>query len=96
MAIIKTWLDVMENHFELVDDRSSISENFPEFIENRHDQSIISILLKLNNMHPLPVSALSINNIANPIWAMRDKKLAFKYLSLSRFLRKQIKRFTCA
>jgi hypothetical protein len=73
-----------------------VSENFPEFIENRHDQSIISILLKLNNVHPLPASALSINNIANPIWAMRDKKLAFKYLNLSQFLRKQIKRFTCA
>jgi hypothetical protein len=95
MSMIKTWLDVMENHFELVDDSPSISENCLEFIENRHDQSIFSILLKLNNVIPLPASALFTKNkdIQNPIWVMRDKKLKLKYrYSLKRFLRKKFQK----
>jgi hypothetical protein len=48
--IINKWLDVFKINFNLVDNSPSKSQNFDGFIENRHDQSIFSILCKLNNI----------------------------------------------
>jgi hypothetical protein len=47
--LLKEWLGVYESNFALVDDTPSKSFNFKGFIENRHDQSIFSILCKMNN-----------------------------------------------
>ncbi len=46
MRFVQEWLDVFESHFHLVDDSPSKIPNLPEFRENRHDQSIYSILNK--------------------------------------------------
>ena len=43
--IIKLWSDITKNHI-LVNDEIS-NEEIPEFIENRHDQSIYSLLVKM-------------------------------------------------
>jgi len=50
MNFIKQWLDVFYNHFSLVDDSPSKSPNPAQFIENRHDQAVWSVLCKLNNV----------------------------------------------
>lgn len=43
--IIKIWSDITKNHF-LINDMIT-NEEIPEFIENRHDQSIYSILVNI-------------------------------------------------
>ena len=48
--IIQEWLDIFYNHFELVDDSPSPIPNDLSFIENRHDQSIWSMLNKKYGM----------------------------------------------
>lgn len=47
IQLIRDWLKVYYDNFHLVDDTPSISPNLSEFRENRHDQSIFSILMKL-------------------------------------------------
>jgi hypothetical protein len=44
------WLDVFETRFDLIDDSPSKIKNFSEFVENRHDQSVFSILCKINGI----------------------------------------------
>lgn len=39
--------DIAKNNQKLLDDSPSLSPNFPEFFENRHDQSLLSVLRKL-------------------------------------------------
>ncbi|WP_180381281.1 hypothetical protein [Campylobacter devanensis] len=54
-SIIQEWLDAYYHHYNLIDDSESIAPNLPEFRENRHDQSIWSIINKrekLNNFSP--------------------------------------------
>ncbi len=46
IQIIKEWLEAFEKHFELIDDSPSTIPNLPEFRENRHDQSVWSVLNK--------------------------------------------------
>lgn len=48
--ILLQWLDVYTHDFHLADDSPSISPNLEGFREHRHDQSIFSILAKLNNI----------------------------------------------
>lgn len=50
LRIISDWLDVYKKDFNLIDDSESKSENPLGFVEHRHDQSIFSILAKLNNV----------------------------------------------
>jgi hypothetical protein len=46
VQFIKEWLSVFYERFDLVSDIPSVKDNFPEFIDNRHDQSVLSILSK--------------------------------------------------
>jgi len=50
IEIIKKYLKVFYDDFSLVDDSKSKSKNFPEFQSHRHDQSVWSILAKINNV----------------------------------------------
>lgn len=50
LKLVTSWLDVYKNNFNLIDDSKSKSENPLGFIEHRHDQSIFSILSKLNRV----------------------------------------------
>ena len=47
---LQEWIEVFEKKFELIDDSPSRLKNFEGFIENRHDQSVFSILCKKNNI----------------------------------------------
>ncbi|GHV54379.1 hypothetical protein FACS1894216_14280 [Synergistales bacterium] len=85
IAFIKKWLDVFWDHFDLVDDSPSVSPNIKGFIENRHDQSIFSILAKKTN---IAEECLSMDEIEwhgdpkysnKPIRASRHKKPSFAY-----------------
>jgi len=46
IEFINKWLELCKN-YHLVSDEPSNEENFPEFIENRHDQSLLSVLGKI-------------------------------------------------
>ena len=87
--IIDEWLEVYRSHFSLIDDSVSISPNLDGFIENRHDQSIFSILCKLNKVETISAYEYwypSRYNLTKPdwsalggypIWAMRNKDFGF-------------------
>ncbi len=87
--IIREWLSVMSSSFELLDDSPSGASNFPGFIEHRHDQSIFSILCKLNKVslvscyeygYPSKHTNLPDWNVLKsyPIHAKRDKGLGLR------------------
>lgn len=50
LKIINEWFDVFKTHFHLIDDSPSIVPNDESFQENRHDQSIWSIINKKHNL----------------------------------------------
>lgn len=49
IKFINEWLNVFYTNFNLADDSPSKIKNLEGFIENRHDQSVFSILSKLYN-----------------------------------------------
>ncbi len=76
IRFFKKWLSVWDDKLSLVDDSPSISPNLSGFIENRHDQSIFSILYKLHGGTPLPDGETryfgAVNKASYPIWDARD------------------------
>jgi len=57
--IIKEWYELGCNYHN-IDDTPSIIPNDSNFIENRHDQSIFSLLIKKNKLYQLCVSTWAI------------------------------------
>ena len=96
---LKKWDDVWKKKFELVDDSNSKLHNLDGFIENRHDQSIFSILCKKERIKSLSAYECEWgekngkrtweHNQDNPILAKRDKKYNF----FKRFINRQVKNF---
>jgi hypothetical protein len=89
MSILREWLNVLETNFSLIDDTPSNSINLDGFIEHRHDQSIFSLLCKLNNVetvsayeywypgrHSMKPDWEALKNF--PIHAKRDKDFGIK------------------
>jgi hypothetical protein len=79
VEIIRKWMKVFYDDFTLADDTPSVSPNFSEFIEHRHDQSIWSLLVKLNGVPRLSHAEQYSENYElelakYPIWALRDKR----------------------
>lgn len=86
---VRQWLKVYYDDFSLCDNSKSKSENLDGFIQHRHDQSILSLLCKINNIKTLSafeyyypskdnVWAPDWNYLNNyPIWAKRDKDFGF-------------------
>jgi hypothetical protein len=86
---IRQWLEVFKSDFSYIDDTPSISSNLPNFVEHRHDQSIFSILCKINAVktlsgyeywYPLKGDSRRPNwhELERfPIHAKRDKDLGF-------------------
>lgn len=95
---LKKWLEVCDIS-NLIDDSQSVSKNYEEFIEHRHDQSAFSILCKLNNITLLSASECEWAEDENgrywshlneyPILAKRDKRLNI----INRFFSRQLKNF---
>jgi len=92
---INEWIDVFEKRLDLIDDTPSKLENFQNFLHNKYDQSVYSILCKLHNIESL--SAFECDwfyhkgirywdhTETSPIIARRDKK----YSLLNRFINRQ-------
>lgn len=70
---VNDWYDVMTRHFELcTDDKSSIP-NHPNFKENRHDQSVFSLLAKIYKIELIESENGILNKSISPIIATRCK-----------------------
>lgn len=68
VALIEEWLEIGLKHFNLLDDSASQSINMEGFQEHRHDQSILSILLKLHGTYAIPLRECWSKN-----WTILDK-----------------------
>ena len=53
MSIVEQWRQCYYDHFDFADDTPSCLPNLPGFVENSHDQSILSPLCKLNGAYLL-------------------------------------------
>ncbi|MGP1509914.1 MAG: hypothetical protein ACTTIU_05190 [Treponema lecithinolyticum] len=92
--IIQQWKNFMTiENLHFFDDSISIKQNNKTFKENRHDQSILSLILKANHFIALPVSHFHSETengwkelIDEPIWQKRIKE----YISVYRFSIKSI------
>ena len=95
---VNQWSEACKKNY-LIDDSESSLVNHKDFIEHRHDQSIFSIIAKLNNVFHLSASECEWAEDKNgktwehlnekPIHAKRDKK----YNIFKRFLSRQKKNF---
>ena len=63
VSLIQIWLDIYYEGFRLADDSLSSSPNEPGFVEHRHDQSILSLLLKRHGTSVIPL-----NEVFRPCW----------------------------
>lgn len=96
---LSEWINIMYNNSHLVDDSISKINNHQDFIENRHDQSVFSLLCKkykLNSFSAYECDwAIKNNkrtwehNLNSPILAKRD----LKYGIIKRFFIRQKKNF---
>ena len=48
--LLHFWFNFMKDNRHLIDDSKSISSNYPEFREHRHDQSVFNMLVKSRNI----------------------------------------------
>ena len=95
---VNQWSEACKKNY-LINDLESASTNHQNFIEHRHDQSLFSIIAKLNNVFFLSASECewaedkngrTWEHLAeNPIIAKRDKKLNI----LNRFFSRQKKNY---
>lgn len=53
-AMLDEWYYICHNHYDLITDAPSISPNYPEFIENRYDQSVLALLAIKYKVKTLP------------------------------------------
>lgn len=73
IKLLEEWYKTYECNYSLVTDEPSKSSNFPDFVENRHDQSVFSLLFKLNKGIPFKQGGTIPDIISNPIWSRRDR-----------------------
>ena len=91
MEFVKEWCKTIFEDVTLITDRPSRAPDLPGFRENRHDQSIYSILAKKYNITTLSTNEIFPQNqnwslLENyPIWAMRDKHYRSKFHYKHRF-----------
>ena len=70
--------DICSNNYNLIDDSESISTNYADFIENRHDQSVVSLLAKKRKLVNYDIGRTYFGPSWTageyfPIWASRNK-----------------------
>lgn len=74
LELVNKWLQVFYDDFSLVDDTPSKIPNLDGFVENRHDQSVFSILTKIYNIHTVYAGEFEIGIKSFPFNALRDKQ----------------------
>lgn len=80
LSLIKLWYDIACN-YHLLDDSPSVSKNDDSFIENRHDQTILSIISKFHknifvsddNFSDHPLDDKFPDNSSKPFYLSRKK-----------------------
>tara|TARA_Y100000591_G_C21769987_1_gene665063 strand:+ start:121 stop:984 length:864 start_codon:yes stop_codon:yes gene_type:complete len=97
LNFLSQWIDIFEKRFDLVDDTPSKLANFENFFSNKHDQSVFSILCKINNIKSLSAYECEwfylngarywLHTEKSPVIAKRDKK----YSLIRRFFNRQIR-----
>lgn len=97
---LKNWVDVFDKRFDLIDDSESSIKNLDGFIENRHDQSIFSLLCKKYDIKSLSAYECEWgeknnqrtweHNLDNPVLAKRD----LSYNIFKRFINRQIRNYS--
>lgn len=91
MEFIREWIKVIYDDTTLITDLPSRSPNFSGFKDNRHDQSIYSILAKKYDIATLSTNEIFPQNQnwslldSYPIWAVRDKAYPSKFHYKHRF-----------
>lgn len=70
---VNKWYDVMTNHFHLCTDERSSVPNHPRFKENRHDQSVFSMLSKIYGIETIETKKGILDKETSPIIAARCK-----------------------
>jgi len=81
ISFLTEWLNVFENNPNLIDDSPSKIKNHLKFIENRHDQSVFSILCKKYKIPSL--SAYECD------WCLRHNKKYWGYTKKSPIIAKR-------
>lgn len=71
VELIDRWNDIMENHFDFCTDSPSKFPNHPQFVENRHDQSVFSMLSKIYGIETIPTAKGILDKKNSPIICTR-------------------------
>jgi hypothetical protein len=102
--LINRWMEIAENH-NLIDNSPSRTVNLSDFISHRNDQSIFSILCKINKVDTISTSRFWTKGDWNdlmdqPIWLKHDKqfkqnilKRAITFIYRNLILRKKMRLF---
>lgn len=93
LDFIAEWETICCSNLALVDDSPSKTPNSVFFLDNRHDQSLFSVLFKLRGGVPFPMGETDLPKNADldkfPIWNTRDK--GFKDKRLHSRIRRYLK-----
>ena len=71
---------IIDNHFDLITDSPSIISNDPSFVENRHDQSALSVIgrkydpVVLSDLETWTSGDFKQTLSSFPFWATRNKQ----------------------
>ena len=92
LTLTKQWYDINLYHYDLVTDKRSKIPNYDGFIENRHDQSVFSLLAKKCN--PIIQNTDEFVAVDNDWGKLSDKPIHARRARYSdQSLKKKIKRF---
>ena len=92
LALSKQWYDISLYHYDLVTDKRSKVPNYDGFIENRHDQSVFSLLAKKN--HSIILNTDEFMAVDNDWNKLSDKPIHARRARYGdQSLKKKIKRF---
>ena len=94
LNFVNEWLNFLKNNLAICRDEKSINLNHKEFIENRHDQSVFSLMVKtkIEQNDPIKFHILQNRNILNDNLLPHQKNHTKKYQqSLNLFLKKNYK-----
>ena len=83
---LNEWIEVFEKRFDLIDDSLSSVKNYPDFLENRHDQSVYSLLCKKYKLESF--SAFECD------WAYLDNERTWEHNKYSPILAKRDLKFS--
>lgn len=67
--LIQEWMNIYHSHFHLIDDSPSVLPNLADFQECRHDQSLLSVLLKIHG-----TSVISVDETYHADWEVLVNK----------------------